>query len=181
MDDAAHIGLVYAHAKGIGGHDQPTLALHEGILRLSTLRIAQTGVVDEPCSTTRVQEARDLLDSAARRGVDNDAARSLGIHNLSQRLQFRGLPAQPKDTIGEIGAVKPGDKALHVFTAQLLHNVVLHLHSRGRGQGEDLRLLEILDSLAQTQVIRAEIVPPLRDTVRLIHRKERHARLGDGI
>ena len=110
-------------------------------MRPPPLGIAQAGVVDEPCSTTRVQGMRDLLDSAACRGVDNDTARRLGLQNLSQRLQFRGLPAQPKDTIGEIGAVKPGDTALHVFTAQLLHNVVLHLNGRGRSQGEHLWLL----------------------------------------
>src|SRR5438132_10704010 len=39
----------------------------------------------------------------------------------------------------------------------------------------------MLDGLAQAQVIGAKIVPQLRDTVRLIHCKQRHARLRNGV
>src|SRR5262249_48710596 len=136
------------HAKRIGSYDETTVALHEGILRAPPLGIAQASVVDEPGSPTRIEKMCDLLDRAARCGIDDDAARRLGIHNVSQRLQFRGLSAQPEDTIGEIGAVKPRDKALHLRTAQLLHNVVLHLNGRGGGQGENLRSVYMLDGLS---------------------------------
>src|SRR5215831_401654 len=110
MDDTAHIRLVHAHTKRIGGHDETTVALHEGVLRAPPLGVTQTGVINETGSPMLVQELCDLLDSAARCRIHNGATRGLGVQNLPQYLELHGLPACPDDTIGEIGAVKPGDK-----------------------------------------------------------------------
>src|SRR5262249_29226510 len=106
-------------------------------------------MIDERLRAAFVQEAGDFLHSTACSGVNDAAAFLLGIQDFAQHLALCRLPFDSNDTVREVLTVKPGDKPLHRRTAQLLHNIVLHLNSSGRGQGKYLWLLEILNSLAQ--------------------------------
>ena len=49
VDDEPHVGLVDAHAEGVGGHDDLAPALHEVVLGLAALRRATCRRDRRPC------------------------------------------------------------------------------------------------------------------------------------
>ena len=58
--------------------------------------------------------------------------------------------------------------------SQQMHDVVANLRRRGGGEGAEHRAArEGFDELAYPQVARAEVLPPLRHAVRLVHGDER--------
>ena len=54
----------------------------------------------------------------------------------------------------------------------MARDILTHLFSCRRRQGEDWRPTEALYDRAKTQVVRAEVVTPLADAVRLVHNEQ---------
>ncbi len=72
----------------------------------------------------------------------------------------------------QVLAVDPGRDDLHVLAAELLEDVVDDLGGGGGGQRQDPRVAERLDRFPQVQVAGAEVVPPLRDAMRLVDHED---------
>ncbi len=70
------------------------------------------------------------------------------------------------------------NEARRVIEAELSDDVVLDLRCGRGGEGDDRRRPEQRQPLPEHPVIRPEIVPPLRDTVRLVDGDERGSALG---
>ncbi len=177
MNHTAHIRLIHPHAKGIGGHNDAVGLRHKGFLRLPTHRIGKPGVIDQNLGAPRAERRRDFLHRTPGGGIDNDTALVLRHQQRLEQLQLGRHGVLRLHPIGQIGAIKSGDKPLHVVATELLHDIGLHI-DRGRGcQGQHLRLPQMRNRLAQPQIVGAKIMSPLRDTMRLIHRKQRYLHL----
>jgi len=74
--------------------------------------------------------------------------------------------------IRPVKAVKVADR--RVAIEQLLHNFVLGFGVGGSGEGRK-RHVQSAPQITDAKVVRPEIMPPLRDTMRLVHRNERHS------
>ena len=71
----------------------------------------------------------------------------------------------------QIFPVKSGHHHLRILQIQHAENIVPHLRRRCRGKGTDHRpYLQLLHKINDVQITRAEILSPLRNAVRLIHR-----------
>ena len=79
----------------------------------------------------------------------------------------------------DVGAAEAVNEARRLDQRQLLHDVVLHGRRGGGGQRDDRRRPQAGHVLAQAAVIGPEIVPPLRNAVRLIHHDQRNLPLGE--
>ncbi len=149
---------------------------HEFVLRLLALFVGHPAVIGDAGDALLGEMRGDFLDVLARRAVD-DAGLELP-DELRDALQLGGLALRRRDAEREIVARKAGDKhagrlAAEFAEAELFDDVVAHF-GRGRGgQGDDLRLAEIFERPFQPQIIGTEIVSPLRDAMRLVHRKQR--------
>ena len=139
VQDAAHVGLVDTHAEGVGGHDEAVGPLHEGVLRLLARRVGQPGMVQQHLGAAPLQKGGGLLRRPARGGVDDRAAVLLRDEHFLQGLQLGLLTVQAQHPINQVGAVEAVHEGLHVRAAQLLHDVLLHVHRGGGGEGQHLR------------------------------------------
>ena len=75
MDHQAHVRLVDAHAKGVGGDDGPQFPSYEPILDVLLGLRRQPGMEVFRVDPLRLQELRDLLRLPPCRAVDDGAAR----------------------------------------------------------------------------------------------------------
>ena len=77
VDDRADVGLVDAHAEGVGGDDDLGLAAHEPVLGLGPLLAGQARVVDDGLAAQLLlEELADRLATRPARGVDDRRARA---------------------------------------------------------------------------------------------------------
>ncbi len=74
----------------------------------------------------------------------------------------------------QVGAHQVGDELEGVAHAELVRQVLPHLGGGGGGDGQDGRAPQPLGDGAEHHVVGAEVVPPLRHAVRLVHHEERH-------
>ena len=96
------------------------------------------------------------------------------IEHLLQGLQLGLLAVQAQHPINQVGAVEAVHEGLHVRAAQLLHDILLHVHRCGGGKRKHLRPLRQRHGFAETQVIGAKIVPPFGDAMRLVDGEQRY-------
>ena len=80
--------------------------------------------------------------------------------------------------VGEVRAVEARDEHPRVRQPQLLEDVAAHPLGGGRGERDEGSAGEGVAELAEVAVVGAELVPPLRDAVRLVDGDERRVRLG---
>ena len=173
MDDAADVVTVDPHAKGVGGGNDGAIAGHEMLLRLVALVRAQAGVVAEAAETLA-----NGLDGLAGGGVDNRWLRL--VEEFGQGFELVFLAAPPDDAEGQVGTLEAGDEMRHVGAAQLLDNVVAHNRRGGGGKAADLGNAELLNELADPRVVRAKVMAPLADAVRLIDHQEVRREIAHG-
>ena len=181
VHDPAYIGLVDPHAESVGRHDETIWPLHEGVLRLLARCVRQPGVVKQHLRALPLQERGDLLRRPARRGVDNRAAIPLGGEHFPQGLQLGFLAVQAQHPINQVGAVKAVHEGLHVRAAQLLHDVLLHVHRCRGSEGQHLRPVQRRHGFPEAQVIGAKIVPPFGYAMGFVDREKRHMHARNGI
>ena len=71
----------------------------------------------------------------------------------------------------QVGPVEPGYHAQGRAEAQLLANILLHLNRGRRRQCEARGITEFGAQVAETQIVRPEVMAPARDTMGLVHHK----------
>ena len=75
--------------------------------------------------------------------------------------------------VAKVGAVKAGDVFVRIAQPELIENVVPHALRRTGGEGGDGNIGEVLAQAGELAVLRAELVAPFGDAVRLIDGEQR--------
>ncbi len=169
MDHEAHVGLVDAHAEGVGGDHHPELVREPLLLPARALRVAQSAVVGRGGDALLAQQVGDLLGPFARADVDDARAGDVA----QQPEQLAVLVVGAADAVGEVGSGEAAPHDVRLGELQVAHDVLRHgIRRRGReGQYRDAR--EPFAQLGDAQVRGAEVVAPLRDAVGLVDGQQR--------
>ena len=114
-------------------------------------------------NTLLLQLRGKQLRSVTRPDIDDSAPRHIPYHPQQLSLPVIRMPDGERQV--RPGVIAPDDVGL--AERQLLHDILRHR----------LRRQDIAHP-GDTQVSRTEVVPPLRNTVRLIHRYQIHVHLG---
>ncbi len=174
VDDEADVGLVDAHAEGDRGDHDHRVARAEPLLVRRARAAVEPGVVGQRVEAAPGEEGRGLLDRGARRPVDD--ARGAAPAPLEQRRDL-GVAAVALDhPVEEVRAIEAGDEGRRARQQQPLVDLAPGRGIGGGGERQARHRGEALAQHAELEVLRAEVVPPLRHTVRLVDREERQAR-----
>ena len=176
MDDVAHVGLVHAHAEGVGGDHHGRLAEHEATLDGGPRLRRHAGVVGLSPHAARAQIIGHLLHVATRAHVD-DAALPGPLRDVSsQPLPPLGDARQRHDREAQVGAVERRHHLPRIAgDAEPFEDVASHLRVRRGREREGARVAQLLAQAAQHEVVGAEVVPPVRDAMRLVDRQQPYA------
>ena len=129
----------------------------------------QTGMVRQRRPALITQPGSSVFHLAARQAVDNTGVAPV----LAQKaLQLLTRFVLGHNAVEDIRAIKAGDKAGSMFQLQALHHFATGALIGGCGQRHARHARKLLGQLAQLQVFRAEIMPPLGDAVRLVNGKQ---------
>ena len=172
VDDEPDVGLVDAHAEGVGGHDDRELAEGEPPLHGGTLLPGHAGVVPGGPHPVGVQHFGQVLHPEAGPHID-DAAFTVVLPKIAQQPLLAVVDAGGVDhTEPEVGAVDGGDHLRGVFDAQALKDVVPHPRVRRRGESQGAGKAETLTRRAEREVVGPKVVAPLGYAVGLVDGQE---------
>ena len=174
MHHEADVGLVDSHAECVGGHHHPRLSRRPFVLPQGPLAMRQPRMVILGRNTLLLQLRGKQLRGVTRPDIDDSAPRHIPYHPQQLPLPVIRMPDGKRQV--RPGVIAPDDVGL--AERQLLHDILRHrLRSRSRQREHGHRRQDVAHP-GDTQVSRTEVVPPLRDTVRLIHRYQIHVHLG---
>ena len=163
----ADVGLVDAHAKRDRGDDRVGAASHEGILCLVPLLVRQAGMVGERLKSTLSQVARHLFGGLLQCHIDDR-----GLPPLKQPARQHPKPIAGRAGGDPVAEIRPQERILHMvrrIDIKRPTDVGRDRRRRRRRQRQHGTDAELLCHMRQPQVFRAEVMPPLRNTVGLIH------------
>jgi hypothetical protein len=181
VDHEAQVRPVDAHAEGGRRHHHLGVAVHEPLLGGGPLLgpAASVVVLDHPAGLRR-QELGQLLGLPPGGHVD-DAVTVERPHRLHQRRTLVPLLVEGADLQRDVWAVEALDDHGRVPEPQALHDLLPHHRRGGGGESHHRRVPEVVDRRAQPEVVRAEVVAPLRDAVGLVdHEQAGRRRLQGG-
>jgi hypothetical protein len=108
----------------------------------------------------------------SRQAVDDASLPRVAL--LDEREQLRaGGPLIEADEVADVRTVEAGDDVQGVRAEEAIADLRPGPTVRRRGQGDTRDPREALPQQRQADVVRAEVVAPLRDAVRLIDGEER--------
>lgn len=171
MDHIAHVGFVDTHAESDRGHDHIGPLHQEVVLIGRTCLGVHTGVIGQSPDAVGYEQLRKLLDLLAAQAVD-DAALALVLLDVTDNLPVH-IVLGP-DFVIQVGAVERRLEYRSVAHTQVFLDVHLHLGGSRRRQGDQGRRADLVDDRTNAAVLRTEIMPPLRNTVRLVDGVERN-------
>ena len=173
-----HVGLVDAHAEGVGGRYRSKFAADEGLLDGLFLLGLESGVEAVGGDSLLLQESRHLLGPPAGRAVHDRSARRVGRQMLLQQrvdvVELRRVVGLDHDEL-EVRATAAA--VVHTrLDAELAPEVVddllfdLRLGRGGEAQHGRYRpaLGSLADEAAHIAVVGAEVVAPLGEAVGLV-------------
>ncbi len=175
VEHEPHVGLVDAHAEGRGGHDDGGRARAEPVVHRLAPGPTEARVVGlrrDPAAAQRLGEAAGL---GARGAVDQAPAPVL-LGEGGGAVDHRAAPLVLVDVQRrrqvQVGAVERPDHLDRVVEPQPVEHVGAHRRRGGRGEGQHRRLAQLRDHVTEAQVVRSEVVAPLRDAVRLVDHEQ---------
>ena len=179
MDDIANVGLVDAHAKGVGGNHHLNVVVDKGALALAAGVVAHAGMVTANANAAGTQRFGKLtcqrIDGLAG-GAIHDAALTRMRDHVVAHPGGLGLVAHLLAAKVEVLAIEARHHRRGILQAEHLLNVRAHTLSRRSGKGRhDGALRQGIDELTNLQVGGAEILAPLAHAVGLVNGHERHA------
>ena len=191
MDDKAHVRLVNSHAESIGTHHDAYVALLPSRLSFGTGPGVQAGMVELGALAGRLEESRRLLALAPVAHIDYAAP----LHSPADAQQLSQFVVRTADDVAEVGTLEAAfeqQEAMLDGAAGALRGLdglrprqpalyVLRHARRGGGRQRYHRRGNPFAQAAYQQVVRPEIVPPLRDAVGLVHDDEadvQHVQIG---
>jgi hypothetical protein len=171
VDHKADVRLVDAQAEGVGGHRGPQPVVHEQVLGEGALPAVHPAVVAVHPHTLLLQADGQFLDRLDCRGVD-DAGPLAVAQEVEQPEPFLGVAGHRDHTQFQVGPVESGVDHVGVGDVQQGADVVDHVGGGGGRQGQHRRAAQILDGVAQEEVVGAKVVAPLADAVGLVHHEQ---------
>jgi hypothetical protein len=170
----AHVGLVNAHAERVGRADHADVVGEEAPLHLGAALAIEAGVIRHGLLSERGAElARQLLGPRARARVDDRRQRAVGLERLRHHRPLL-VAARPGNGEADVRPVEAGGHSQRVSQRQPPHDVPGHLRG-GRGRGRhDGRRAEHARGVPEPEVIRPEVVAPLRHAVCLVDHEQAH-------
>ena len=172
MSHKTDIGFVDAHAKRQGGdHHHAVVAQKPGLVA-SPIGSAHAGVIG--------QRIKALLDQPGGGVVDPLAGGAVDDTGLAGEFAQEGEQLAPwlildDDAVADIGAIKTGDELTRLLQRQTLADFMSGLGIGGGGQRNSRNVGKAIVQNRQAEILRTEIMAPLRDAVRFVDRKERDA------
>ena len=173
VDDEPDVRLVDPHAEGVGRDGHRPRRVHEPLLIAGARGEVHPRVVGEhgPVLQAGRQDRRHLVHRLARGAIDDGAARLLAEQAEKLLRLLLDLGDSPA-LVDQVGAVEAGDDDGRLAQAELVQDVCADVLGRGGGEGDTRRVAEPAPHLAQAQILRPKVMPPLADTVRLVHREQ---------
>ena len=171
MDDEAHVRLVDSHAEGDGGHNYVHLLGEEFVLVVGTGFGIQSRVVGERLDAVDFQQGSHLLHLLPAQAVDDAGPSRILLDIPDDVLLGFDLVAH---LVKQVGPVERRLEHPRIRNGEVFHDIALHLRGGRGGEGDDGRVTDLVDEVADPPVFRTEIVSPFRDTVGLIYRIERN-------
>ena len=170
MHHETDVGLVDTHPEGHGSHHDLQIVTLEFFLHVGAHGVFQPGMIRRRADAAALQASRGVFYFRAAIAVNNAGFSPLLLHVAHQLIERFKLLHQH---VADIRAVEAADLNQRVVQPQQAHNVATGSVIGGSGKRHKRQRGEALTQLAKGRVFRAEVMPPLRDTVRLIHRQHR--------
>ena len=167
VEHIPHIGLVNSHTECIGGNHHWLPVIDEILLILPALLVRQARMIAGGRDSLPLELPADLLHLLSRQAVDNPAVLRMHCHIAFHRAKpvLNLLHRKP-----EIGPVKTRSRHKRTVQQQQIDHVCLHLiGGRGRKRSYHGPFGQAAHKLRYFQIPRPEILPPLGDTVSLVH------------
>ena len=175
VEDGPHVGLVDPHPEGDRRDHHVDPPLQEPALRLVPRLRRHPRVVRHGLQAPRQLVRERFRIAPGRRVDDRGAPRAVGEDlpddpppAARRRLGHLDRQVRPPEAVDEAGRFRH---------PELLANVLLHARRRGGGQRDDGGGPERREPRAEKAVVGPEIVPPVRDAVRLVDGDEGHCPL----
>jgi hypothetical protein len=181
VQDEAHVGPVNPHAKSVGGDDERQVARHECVLRFGASRgVERAVIVARVEAAHRADELGHVLGVAPRAGVNDP--RALGLrYKIAHEAELRLRVGRRENFEGQVRAVESRHQAFGVRQAEQAEEVVLHTRGGGGRQRERDGRAEFAAGLGDVEVVRSEIVAPLRHAMGFVHHQEAEGDAGEGL
>ena len=172
MNDKPHVGLVDAHAEGVGGHDDLASALHEVFLRRHGARRAAARHGRRPCGGWfGRRQFRPLLRPVCGWMYRRCPSRALA-EELDQHIRLLPLARRRLDFVDQVRPREPRDIRFRLVAGRLLDDVAAHpIGGRGR-QRDGSRVAQQAAEIAESGIVGAKIMPPLADAMGLVDRQQ---------
>ena len=179
VDHVAHVGLVDAHTKGVGGNHHLDIVVDKGALALPAGVVAHAGMVAANANAAGAQCLGKLacqrIDRLAGRAIHDAALARMRDHVVTHPRGL-GLVAHLLAAKVEVLAIEARHHRRGVLQAEHLLNIRAHALGRRSGKRRhDGALRQGIDELTNLQIGGAEILAPLAHAVGLVNGHERHA------
>ena len=174
VQDEANVGLVDAHAEGVGGDDDRALALHEALLAALAIGLGHAGVVsaDDALGQLLLKVGGEFFDGLAGGAVDDAGSGRRRRDRCSEGAIFLAIVAKEAGGVAQVGPVESGDVHLRRAQFQVRDDVGADLRRRGGGERDGDGRAEGLANFGQAHVFGAEVVSPEADAVGLVDHEE---------
>ena len=184
VNHIAHVGLVDAHAKGVGGNHHLNVVVDKGALALAAGVVAHASMVAANANAAGAQRLGKLacqrIDRLAGRAI-HDAALARMRDHIVAHPRCLGFVAHLLAAKVEVLAIEARHYRRGILQAEHLLNVRAHaLGRRGGKRRHDRAPRQRIDKLANLQVSGTEILAPLAHAVSLVNGHERNANAAFG-
>ena len=179
VDDVAHVGLIDAHSKGVGGDHHLNVVVDKGTLTLAAGVVAHAGMVAAHANAAGAQCLGKLrgqrVDRLAGRAIHDAALARMRDHVVAHPGGL-GLVAHLLATKVEVLAIEARHHSRRVLQAEHLLDIGAYtLGRRGGKRRHDGAPRQRIDKLTNLQVSGTKILAPLAHAVGLVNGHERHA------
>ena len=171
MDYITHVGLVDTHAESDRRDDHIDLLIQESILIRRTGNGIHAGMVRRHLDAVGGQQFGQLLDLFAAQAVDDSGFARITLDIADDLFGRIGLRTY---LIKQIRPVERRFEHGRIEHTEVLLDIHLHLRRGRSGQRDQRGGTDIVDDRADAAVLRAEIVSPLGNTVRLVDGVKRY-------
>ena len=178
VNHCAHVRFVDSHAEGVGGDHDVDVAVVEAALDLALSLRRETGVKMLGDQSSIGERLRGLLGAPLGRAVDDGASRAISLKcvfecpmDVLDALRSRSRHHH-EFQIGAFRSTVDDFESRLQRPFEMLPDIVDDIVLGGGGQAEDGRgivSVVLRDVARDVAIVRAEIVSPFREAVRLVH------------
>ena len=169
VHDEPHVRAIDAHPEGHGRDDDVGSLAEERILMAAALGVREAGVIGKRGMADLAQPHRKRIHFAARRAVHDARLAAMAREHVDELLFQRRARQR---AINQVGAIERADELDRIVEAELRRDVAPHARRRGRRVGVQADAGEELTQPPELAILGPEVVPPLADAVRFVHRDE---------